>query len=193
MLYVPLASRREKKRIGDDSSKPASLCRSPGAKSLVATVPAYRLLASQQHAQLTGALTTSKTICICNCFFFRHVDASRLVRTYSLAPLHLPAQLACVCPWLAAILRESTVADSHRVFPPCTPYQLYLCLARQRPRVPPTLSTIMGDMANEIKLLSGSSHPSLAKSVADRYVAFISISTSASVSVKHLRWVALSL
>lgn len=28
----------------------------------------------------------------------------------------------------------------------------------------------MGDMANEIKLLSGNSHPSLAKSVADRYV-----------------------
>lgn len=28
----------------------------------------------------------------------------------------------------------------------------------------------MADMANEIKLLSGNSHPSLAKAVADRYV-----------------------
>ena len=31
----------------------------------------------------------------------------------------------------------------------------------------------MGDMANEIKLLSGNSHPSLAKAVADRYVLYL--------------------
>lgn len=35
----------------------------------------------------------------------------------------------------------------------------------------PRASPLMGDMANEIKLLTGNSHPTLARLVADRYVA----------------------
>jgi hypothetical protein len=51
-------------------------------------------------------------------------------------------------------------------------YKKLLANSHQNPSppLPPLLLVTMGDMANEIKLLSGNSHPILAKLIADRYV-----------------------